>query len=103
VELSADEVQRELAELEFDAMQLLGRTERWLVVQRDRARERADALESQREKAVRQRDAARRRAERLRERLTRKRKRVTELRHKLRAERARPWARLRQAARRLRS
>jgi Glycosyl transferase family 2 len=103
VELRAEEVQRELAELEFDAMQLLARTERWLVVQRDRARERVDALEAQREKAVRQRDTARRRAERLRNRLTKKRERVTALRRELRAERARPWARLRQAVRRLRS
>ena len=102
-DLPADEVQRELAELEFDAMQLLARTERWLVVQRDRARERVDTLESQREKAVRQRDTARRRAERLRSRLTKKRERLTALRRELRAERARPWARLRQALRRLRS
>ena len=40
VEPQPDELQREQAELEFDAMQLLGRTERWLIVQRDRARER---------------------------------------------------------------
>ena len=99
-ELPAEQVRRELSELEFDAMQLLARTERWLVVQRDRARERVDALESQREKAVRQRDVARQRAARLRDRLTKKRERLTELRQDLRAERARPWARLRQAVRR---
>ncbi len=36
VEPEPDELQREEAELEFDAMQLLGRTERWLMVQRER-------------------------------------------------------------------
>jgi len=102
-DLPTEQVRRELSELEFDAMQLLARTERWLVVQRDRARERVDALESQREKAVRQRDVARQRAARLRDRLTKKRERMTELRQDLRAERARPWARLRQAVRRRRT
>ena len=67
------------------------------IVQRDRARERVDTLESQRERAVRQRDTARQRAERLRDRLTKKRERLTALRRELHAERARPWARLRQA------
>ena len=38
-----DELRREQAELEFDAMQLLGRTERWLIVQRERTRERNEA------------------------------------------------------------
>ena len=103
VELAADELRREQAELEFDAMQLLARTGRWLVVQRDRTRERVEDLESRNKKALRQRNAAWRRVERLRERLTGKRERVAELRHKLRAERARPWARLRQAIRRRRS
>jgi hypothetical protein len=103
VELAADELRREQAELEFDAMQLLARTGRWLVVQRDRTRERVEDLESRNEKALRQRDAARQRVERLRHRLASKRERVSELRHKLRAERARPWARLRQTIRRRRS
>jgi glycosyl transferase family 2 len=103
VELPPDELRREQAELEFDAMQLLARTGRWLVVQRDRTRERVEALESRNKKALRQRDAARRRVERLRHRLTGKRERVQQLRHELRAERARPWARLRQAIRRRRS
>jgi hypothetical protein len=103
VELAADELRREQAELEFDAMQLLARTGRWLVVQRDRTRERIEDLESRNKKALRQRDAAWRRVERLRQRLTSKRERVSELRDKLRAERARPWARLRQAIRRRQS
>ena len=102
VEPSPDELQREHAELEFDAMQLLARTERWLVVQRDRTRERVDTLESQYKDAVRERDAARRKAERLGSNLDEKRERIEQLRAELRAERARPWARLRQAARRLR-
>lgn len=102
VEPSPDELQREQAELEFDAMQLLARTERWLVVQRDRTRERVDTLESQYKDAVRERDAARRKVERLGRNLDEKRERVQKLREELRAERARPWARLRQAARRLR-
>ncbi len=102
VEPSPDELQREQAELEFDAMQLLARTERWLVVQRDRTRERVDTLESQYKDAVRERDAARRKVERLGRNLDEKRERVQKLRAELRAERARPWARLRQAARRLR-
>ena len=103
VELAADELRREQAELEFDAMQLLARTGRWMAVQRDRTRERIEHLESRNEKALRQRNAAWRRVERLRKRLTDKRERVAELRRKLRAERARPWARLRHAIRRRRS
>jgi hypothetical protein len=100
VEVARDELQREHAELEFDAMQLLARTERWLVVQRDRTRERVETLESQHQNAVRQLEAARRKVERLRHRLTGKREQVQKLRQELRAERARPWARLRQAVRR---
>ena len=49
VEPEPDELEREEAELEFDAMQLLGRTERWLIVQRERTRERNEALQSQRD------------------------------------------------------
>jgi hypothetical protein len=103
VEPAADELRREQTELEFDAMQLLARTARWLVVQRDRTRGRVEALESQNEKGLRQRDAARRKVERLRRRLASKRERVEKLRRKLRAERARPWGRLRKAIRRRRS
>jgi hypothetical protein len=103
VELAADELRREQAELEFDAMQLLARTGRWLVVQRDRTRERIEDLESRNKKALRQRDAAWRRVERLRNRLKSKRERVSELRQELRVERARPWARLRRAIWRRRS
>ena len=84
VEPEPDEVQREEAELEFDAMQLLGRTERWLIVQRERYRERNEALQSRKRESRGQRDNARRRVETLRQRL--------------RAERARPWSRLRRVA-----
>jgi hypothetical protein len=96
-----DELQREEAELEFDAMQLLGRTERWLIVQRDRTRERIEDLQSQNETVTRQRDTARRRVERLRRRLAGQREKTKTLRQKLRVERARPWSRLRRAAGRL--
>jgi len=96
-----DELQQEEAELEFDAMQLLGRTERWLIVQRDRTRERIEALQSQNETVTRQRDTARRRVERLRRRLAGQRQKAKTLRQKLRVERARPWSRLRRAAGRL--
>jgi hypothetical protein len=102
VELAADELRREQAELEFDAMQLLGRTQRWLIVQRDRTRQRVETLEEQNEIARGQRDAARRKLKRLRHRLEGKREQVKKLRHARRAERARPWARLRQAVRRRR-
>ena len=61
-------------------MQLLARTERWLMVQRDRNRERIETLESQYKDAVRQRDAARRKVERLRRKLDDKRERMSELR-----------------------
>jgi hypothetical protein len=104
-QLEPAELERELAELEFDAMQLLGRTEGWLVLQRNRNRDRIeelldekDSLTATRERLRRQRDARRRANRRLRQRLDRKRERVAELRRKLRAERARPWSRLRRAA-----
>jgi phage shock protein A len=102
VEPAPDELREEQAELEFDAMHLLARNERWLTVQRNRTHKRIDTLESQSERARRQRDAARERVERLRGRLAAKRQRVKELRTELRAERARPWSRLRQAVRRRR-
>ncbi|MEK6325970.1 MAG: glycosyltransferase family 2 protein [Actinomycetota bacterium] len=84
VESEPDEVQREEAELEFDAMQLLSRTERWLIVQRERYRERNEALQSRKMRVAGQRDNARRRVETVRQRL--------------RAERARPWSRIRRVA-----
>jgi hypothetical protein len=101
VEPEPDELQREEAELEFDAMHLLGRTERWLMVQRERARKRTGALRSKNEKVTRQRDAARRRAQRLRDRLAGQREKAKTLQEKLRVERVRPWSRLRRAAGRL--
>jgi hypothetical protein len=101
IEPEPDELQREEAELEFDAMQLLGRTERWLIVQRDRTRERIETLQSQNERVTRQRDTARRRVAGLRRRLAGQREKAKALRHKLRVERARPWSRLRRAAGRL--
>jgi hypothetical protein len=102
VDPAPDELREEQAELEFDAMHLLARNERWLTVQRTRTHKRIETLESQSERARRQRDAARERVERLRGRLAAKRQRVKELRTELRAERARPWSRLRQAVRRRR-
>jgi hypothetical protein len=98
VEPEPDGLQREEAELEFDAMHLLGRTERWLIVQRERARERTGALQSKNEKVTRQRDAARQRVERLRHRLADQQEKAKTLHQKLRVERTRPWSRLRRAA-----
>jgi hypothetical protein len=87
VEPDPDELRREESELEFDAMQLLGRTERWLIVQRERYRERNEALQSKNARVTRQRDAAKRRVDKVRE--------------MLRAERARPWSQMRRAVGRL--
>jgi hypothetical protein len=101
VEPEPDELQREEAELEFDAMQLLGRTERWLIVQRDRSRERNEALQSQNKRLTGQRDAARRSVERLRRRLAGQRDKTKALRQRLRVERGRPGSRMRRAAGRL--
>ncbi len=101
VESEPAELQREEAELEFDAMHLLGRTERWLMVQRERTRRRTGALQSKNEKVTGQRDAARRRAQRLRHRLAGQREKAKILQEKLRVERVRPWSRLRRAAGRL--
>jgi hypothetical protein len=103
--LEPEPLRRELAELEFDTMQLLGRTEGWLVLQRNRNRDRIeelrgekDLLTAARERARRQRDARRRINKRLRRQLDRKRKRIADLRRRLKAERARPWSRMRRAA-----
>jgi Glycosyl transferase family 2 len=91
VEPEPDELEREEAELEFDAMQLLGRTERWLIVQRERTRKRNEALQSQR-------DAARQKVARLRGRLAEQRQKRQALRKTMYN---RPLGRLRRAAARL--
>jgi hypothetical protein len=103
--LEPKDLERELAELEFDAMQLLGRTEAWLILQRNRNRGRIEELLDQRDELTatrnrmrRQRDARRRANRKLRERLGRKRKRIARQRQRLKAERSRPWSRLRRAA-----
>jgi hypothetical protein len=94
VESEPDELQREEAELEFDAMHLLSRTERWLIVQRERTREQNERAREQNERITKQRDNARKRVEQLRGRLE-------EQREKAQALRARPWLRFRRAAGRL--
>ena len=108
VEPSVDELQLERAELELDAMQLLGRTGRWLTVQRDRSRERIEDLQSQSKRIAGQRDAARQKVRRLRRRIEAKNRRMARsreklkgLRRELRAERRRPWSRMRRTAGRL--
>jgi hypothetical protein len=59
VEPSPEELRRDRAELEFDAMHTLARTSRWLMVNRDRNRERLA-------KVIEQRDAAQARENRFR-------------------------------------
>jgi Glycosyl transferase family 2 len=76
VEPSPDELRRDRAELEFDAMHVLARTSRWLMVNRERNRERLA-------KVIEQRDAAQEREQRLRRRA--------------RPGGFRPWRRLRRA------
>jgi hypothetical protein len=97
VEPAPGELERDRAELEFDAMQLLGRTGRWLMVQRDRTRERIETLEADNKRLTRQRDRARKRVGNLRRKVERKRRNARRLRARLRAERDRPWSRLRRA------
>ncbi len=80
VEPEPDELRREQAEVEFDAMQLLGRTERWLIVQRERTRS--------------QRDKAKREVVRVRRRLAIQRQRSQALRQTVRN---RPLSRFRRA------
>jgi hypothetical protein len=99
---SSKEAERERAQLEFDAMQLLGRTSRWTGIQRDRNRERIESLDSELTETKRQRDQARRHLERARNRIEQKNKRLRkainrrkEVRRQLKAERARPWNRVR--------
>jgi len=108
VELPLEEAERERADLELDAMQLLSRTQRWTTLQRDRNRERIDELRARSKRHARERDTARERVQRLltrvevrTEKLERQRRRAKRLRRKLRASRARPWNRLRRAVGRL--
>jgi hypothetical protein len=75
VEPSREELDRDRAALEFDAMHTLARTSRWLMVNRDRNRERLA-------KVIEQRDEAQSRAKRLR---------------RGRGRRPGPWTRLRRA------
>jgi hypothetical protein len=102
VESSPTEEEGERAQLEFDAMQLLARTSRWTGVQRDRNRERIDSLKEEVDEASRQRDQARKRVKRTRAQVDQKNKRIErmarrkkELQSQLKAERARPWSRMR--------
>jgi hypothetical protein len=81
VEPEPGELEREQAELEFDAMQLLGRTERWLILQRERTRQRNEALQTQRDSA--------------RQKVGRLRRELASQRAKARALRSRPWNRFR--------
>jgi hypothetical protein len=115
VDASLSETEAHRAELEFDAMQLLARTSRWTSLQRERGRERSESLMEDVKRTSEQRDAARRtvkrrerrieaknrRIERAEGRLDQKRKRIATLRRQLRAERARPWSRMRRAVGRL--
>jgi hypothetical protein len=108
VELAPAEAERERLDLELDAMELLSRTQRWTTIQRDRNRERIEQLRDESKRHARQRDRARERVARLRQRiesknaqLDRRREHVRGLRRELRAERSRPWSRLRRAVGRL--
>ena len=110
-----DEADRERHDLEFDAMQLLGRTSRWTTVQRDRNRERIESLQKDVGRTTRQRDAAKRKLERRSQRLEGKNRRLKQQerrirnltgklkakRKQLKAERSRPWNRMRRAVGRL--
>lgn len=107
VEASPEDAARERAQLEFDAMQLLGRTSRWTGIQRDRNRDRIESLEGQLEETSKERDQARKLLKRARARIERKNDlleqniaRRKELRGKLKAERRRPWSRMRRRVRR---
>jgi hypothetical protein len=81
VNASPEEEERELAELELDAMRLLARSQRFLIVQRERTRERSESLREENERLTTRVRRARRRADRLGDRLQR--------------EQQRPWSRLR--------
>jgi hypothetical protein len=102
VEASTEDAARERAELEFDAMQLLGRTSRWTGIQRDRNRDRIESLRGRLDDATTQRDEARKLLKRARARIEQKNERLErniskrkELRAELKAERDRPWSRMR--------
>jgi hypothetical protein len=64
VEPSPDERERDLSALEFDAMHVLARTSRWLMVNRDRNRERMAKLIEQRDAAQAEAPGPRRRRRR---------------------------------------
>jgi hypothetical protein len=107
VEASAEDAARERAQLEFDAMQLLGRTSRWTGIQRDRNRDRIESLQERLDETSKERDEARKRLKGARRRIERKNERLElniskrkELRAKLMTERNRPWSRMRRWMRR---
>jgi hypothetical protein len=109
VESRPEEAEAERAALEFDAMQLLARTSRWTTLQRERGRERSESLMEDVKSTAKQRDAARRTVKRRDRRIEAKNQRITEtqrkldnklkriqkLKRRLRAERSRPWSRVR--------
>src|SRR5215216_3835944 len=109
VDPSDQDAARERAQLEFDAMQLLGRTSRWTGIQRDRNRDRIESLRGRLDDATTQRDEARKLLKRARARIEQKNKRLERniakrkaLRAELTAERNRPWSRMRHRIRRIR-
>jgi hypothetical protein len=109
IEASGEEAAAERAQLEFDAMQLLGRTSRWTGIQRDRNRERIESLQGRLDDATTQRDEARKQLRRARARIEQKNKRLArniqkrkEIRAQLKAERQRPWSRVSRRIRGLR-
>ena len=109
VDPSDQDAARERAQLEFDAMQLLGRTSRWTGIQRDRNRDRIESLRGRLDDATTQRDEARKQLRRARARIEQKNKRLERniakrkaLRAELTAERNRPWSRMRHRIRRIR-
>src|SRR4051794_17809086 len=109
VAASAEDAASERAQLEFDAMQLLGRTSRWTGIQRDRNRDRIESLRERLDDATTQRDEARKLLKRARARIEQKNKRLErniqkrkEVRAELMAERERPWGRVRRRMRGLR-
>src|SRR5215208_5854536 len=109
VDPSDQDAARERAQLEFDAMQLLGRTSRWTGIQRDRNRDRIESLRGRLDDATTQREEARKQLRRARARIEQKNKRLERniakrkaLRAELTAERNRPWSRMRHRIRRIR-
>jgi hypothetical protein len=106
VEASAEDAASERAQLEFDAMQLLGRTSRWTAIQRDRNRDRIESLQESLDDATTERDEAQKQLKRARARIEQKNKRLErniqkrkEIRAELNAERNRPWSRMRRRIR----